>query len=284
MNQHGSNSMKVSKVLFAVLAALLVAAIALVPQASKAHAALDRRNVSVAKEANGLPVWYQDAKARRVFQCTDAAMCGAEGTAAEVVYWAGEASIPVGRKGIDLVMAVEGSFMNPDGTDATAPDNETIPVTGSVLLSRGDGLKPNAAYRITYPYGVMQVRTDNTGKFRKLIENGCDIEAGQTCNPRLALSSPIFKGFLRWDPKVGAKAPAGFYGNPEVAHPVVGSPSGTNYLKVELVRPGKTPDIVIGKTSRFSITGQKTRGVQTDPAAPEGQAAPTDQLLGGILG
>jgi hypothetical protein len=271
--------------------AALVVAIALMPQAAKARVAPDRRNVSVAKEANGLPVWYRDARALRVFQCTDAAMCGAEPPAAdqeaapaEVIYWAGEASIPVGRKGIDLVMAVEGSFMNPDGTEATAPDNETIPVTGSVLLSRGDGLKPNAAYRITYPYGVMQVRTDNTGKFRKLIENGCDIEAGQTCNPRLALSSPIFKGFLRWDPKVGAKAPAGFYGNPEVAHPVVGSPSGTNYLKVELVRPGKTPDIVIGKTSRFSITGQKTRGVQTDPAAPEGQAAPTDQLLGGILG
>lgn len=289
------------KALLAVLLALLVAALVLVPL-SRVEAAVNRKAVAQARTADGLPSWYQDANGIRVTTCTDdPALCAIEDPTVpqgEIVYWAGEASMPVGVGGqARLVMAVEGSFMNPDGTDAQAPGPDTIPLTGSVILARATGLRPNTVYKISHPYGVMKSRTDDRGRFRKIIEHGCDLEgAGETCNFNLALQSPVFGSFLRWDPSVAPKAPAGFLGDPEVAHRVVGSPvknragNPQNYFRIEGPRAGGAGKTVAG-TNRFSITGQVINPLPTDitlsakPAKIKaGRATWLTGKLGTILG
>ncbi len=258
--------------LISILLALLAAALILIPL-SRVDAAVNRKDMATTRTDTGLPSWYQGANGLRVTTCTEGAICALEDPTlpqGEVVYWAGEASIPVGRRSVDLIMAVEGSFMNPDGTDAEAPGPDTIPITGSVILARASGLAPNAAYRITYPYGTMTIRTDNRGRFRKIIENGCDLEgAGETCNFRLALQNPVFDSLLRWDPSVAPRPPAGFLGDPEVTHRVVGGPvenragNPQNYFQVErLLRGGRTDRV--GRTGQFSITGQVINPLPTD--------------------
>ena len=41
------------------------------------------------------------------------------------------------------------------------------------------------------------------------------------------------RAFLKWDPAVAPAAPVGFIGDPNVDHPVVGSPFNTNFVRVE---------------------------------------------------
>lgn len=263
------------KVGLTVLLALLMAAIMLIPQ-GKAEAAVDRRNVSNGNEANGLPVWYQDARGKRAFQCLgDQALCAIEDLNApveEVVYWAGETSMPVGRADAQgrqgqasLVMAVEGAF---------DPDAGGAPITGSIIQVRADGLRANTVYKVSHPYGNFRVRTNGRGQFprnaKTLVEAGCDIEIGEECDFGLALGSKVFNNFLRWD----TGAPAGYYGDPEVAHKVVGSlvknkaGKPQNYFRIEGPAAGGAGKNVKA-TARFSVVGQKFQDTNTDPAPPE---------------
>lgn len=279
MNTHGSNNAtaSITGALLALLAALLVAAVALAPQAGAQAAPPDRRAVSDGEEANGLPIWYQDADRTRVFQCLgDQALCGIEDPNAieEVVYWSGEASMPVGGQEGEarLVMAVEGAF---------DPDADGAPITGSVISVDADGLRPNTAYTVSHPYGGFRVRTDAEGAFPRnantLAEAGCDIEVGQQCNFAAALRGPVFENFLRWD-ATGPAAPQGYLGDPERLHTVAGSPvrdsanRPQNYFRIEGPRAGGPGD-ERAQVSRFSITGQLERDTITDAAPPEEEEA-----------
>ncbi len=275
------------KMLAVVALTLLIAVLALIP-ISRVDAAANRKNVAATRTDTGLPSWYQDANGIRVTTCTeDPALCAIEDPTipqGEVVYWAGEASMPAGLGGeARLVMAVEGSFINPDGTDATAPGPDTIPITGSVILARAEGLRPNTVYTVSHPYGVMRATTDASGRFRRIIEHGCDLAgAGETCNFRLALQNPLFGSFLRWDHSVPPRAPAGFLGDPEVAHKVVGSPvknragNPQNYFRIEGPRAGGPGRRVVG-TNRFFITG---RIIDPIPAAVSISAKPSGIKVG----
>ncbi len=281
MEQRSGNRAAILKVSIIALLALVVALIALAPQGAGAQTApVDRRNVSANNEDNGLPRWYRDARGKLAFQClSDQALCAIEDPALidEVVYWAGEASMPVGRADARgrqgealLVMAVEGAFETPE----TASD----PITGSVILVRARGLRPNTVYKVSHPYGNFSVRTNDRGQFprnaKTLVEHGCDIEPGDICNFRLALRSPVFNNFLRWDPNVAPAAPQGYYGDPEVGHRVVGSliknkaGKPQNYFRIEGPAAGGAGKTV-KQTGRFFITGQKFRDVDTNPAPLE---------------
>lgn len=253
--------------------AIVVAAIAIAPQAWAQAAPPDRRAVSDGEEDNGLPIWYQDADRTRVFQCLgDQALCAIEDPNAvdEVVYWSGEASMPVGGQEGEarLVMAVEGAF---------DPDAGGTPITGSVISVDADGLRPNTAYTVSHPYGGFRVRTDADGAFPRnantLAEAGCDIEAGQQCNFALALRSPVFRNLLRWDATRPAP-PQGYLGDPERLHTVVGSPvrdaanRPQNYFRIEGPRAGGPGD-ERAQVNRFSIVGQLNRDTDTALAPPE---------------
>lgn len=268
------------KALLAAFAALMLSTAALAPQAGAQVAPVDQRAVSGENEANGLPVSYTDARGHKAFQClSDQALCAIEDPNAigEVVYWAGEASMPVGRadaRGLQgqasLVMAVEGAYESP----ATFTD----PITGSVILVKADGLRANTVYKVSHPYGNFQVRTNDRGQFprnaKTLVENGCDIELGEECNFGLALGSKVFNNFLRWD----TGAPAGYYGDPEVNHKVVGSlvknaaGKPQNYFRIEGPAAGGAGKAV-KTTARFSVAGQTFQDTTTELAPPEEAAA-----------
>lgn len=286
--QRNRNGAAMLKVAITALLALLVALITIAPQAG-AQTAPDRRAVSGENEANGLPVSYTDARGHRAFQCLgDQALCAIEDAsapAAEVVYWSAEGSMPVGRADArgrqgqaSIVMAVEGSFEGADGLPSNAADPNATRITGSVISIRADGLRANTVYKVSHPYGNFQVRTNDRGQFprnaKTLVEHGCDIEAGQNCNFRLALQSPIFNNFLRWDPRVAPAAPAGYYGDPEVSHKVVGSlvrnaaGNPQNYFRIEGLAAGGAGKHV-RSTARFFIAGQKFQDTTTELAPPE---------------
>lgn len=268
------------KALLAAFAALMLSTAALAPQAGAQVAPADQRAVSGENEANGLPVSYTDARGHKAFQClSDQALCAIEDPNAigEVVYWAGETSMPVGkadargRQGqASLVMSVEGAYESP----ATFTD----PITGSVILVKADGLRPNTVYKVSHPYGNFQVRTNGDGEFPRnrntLAEAGCDIEPGGECDFGLALESPVFNNFLRWD----TGAPAGYYGDPEVNHKVVGSlvknaaGKPQNYFRIEGPAAGGAGKAV-KTTARFSVAGQKFQDTTTVLAPPEEAAA-----------
>lgn len=268
------------KALLAAFAALMLSTAALAPQAGAQVAPVDQRAVSGENEANGLPVSYTDARGHKAFQClSDQALCAIEDPNAidEVVYWAGGASMPVGKadaRGLQgqasLVMSVEGAF---------DPDAGGAPITGGLIQVRADGLRANTVYKVSHPYGNFQVRTNDRGQFprnanKTLVEHGCDIALGEECDFGLALGSKVFNNFLRWD----TGAPAGYYGDPEVNHKVVGSlvknaaGKPQNYFRIEGPAAGGAGKAV-KTTARFSVAGQKFQDTTTVLAPPEEAAA-----------
>src|SRR5215210_2771540 len=210
-----------------LLLALLATAIL---QAPKADAAVDKRAVSKDIGPKGYPVWYQDARGRRLDLCIDGSAFCAGATAAdltpadgEAFWWSAGASIDraAGDKAL-LSLAAEAAF-----ADAAADSQITF---GRVRV-RVDSLRPNTLYTVTYPYGVLRLRSDGDGVINFTRDIGC---AAAPCDFARALRSPVFDGFLRWDGAAGTRVLRdGYLGNPAVDHTVTGSPKGTNFFRVE---------------------------------------------------
>ena len=148
--------------------------------------------------------------------------------------------------------ALEATFNggNPQKNDQT--------VFGRIRF-RVEGLQPNAEYTITHPYGKDKIETDEEGE----INYTEDIGAG---GPFSAALSSRIGTFLKWDPAVGPQAPAGYVGNPDVAHKIVGGYNNQNYFRIE--GPGigtggnysanacpSTPNCI--QTDLFSLAGKE---------------------------
>ena len=81
-----------------------------------------------------------------------------------------------------------------------------------------------------------------------------------------ALPAERVTSFLRWDPTVGPAAPDGYIGNPLVEHKVIGSPLGTNFVRLErLDPPGGLVVEPVGETDQFAVQG-KLAGPPPPPA------------------
>ncbi|MGH7317790.1 MAG: Ig-like domain-containing protein, partial [Candidatus Rokuibacteriota bacterium] len=169
-----------------------------------------------------------------------------------VFWWTAETSIDTPTGFALLVLAEEGAYAN----DAAAAGEE---ITFGRIRVRLRGMRPNTVYKITHPYGVMRLRTDDRGRAREPAGDiGCEApEAGGdvNCNFAAALRSRVSKAYLRWDPRAGRPAPRGFLGNVNRPHRVVGSPRGTNYFKVEGPGAGGAGRNTI-VTRRFAVSGQ----------------------------
>lgn len=212
---------------------------------------------------NGFPVWYQDAKGLRLELCLDegvdaGGLCltplndpAAPPTLdnfgdVEAFWWVGDSrmsNIGVGGQGLArLRMAAEAAFANEAAVDGDQ-------ITFGRIRVRIDNLRPNTSYKITHPYGVMNLRTDGTGVINVTRDVGCVVTP---CNFDRALRSPVFDGFLRWN----RNAPAGHVGDPAIDHRVVGSPNGTNFFRIEGPNVGGRGDNV-QQTDLFSIAGRR---------------------------
>ena len=85
-------------------------------------------------------------------------------------------------------------------------------------------------YRVTHPYGqeVYHIPSPIGGGGGRDVNDSFDIQFQPD-----AVNQGRVGPWLKWDPAVPPAAPAGYIGDGATAHPVIGSPCGTNYFKIE---------------------------------------------------
>jgi hypothetical protein len=261
------------------LAAGLVSALC---AAAPAHATLTGAGPVVPR--HGFPEWYQDESGLRLTLCVENEDPFCSNTAPEpgpatvsqdpaqsnfpdeTFWWSAEALITAGDTRARLVLAQEAAFAN---ETVTAGDQ----VSFGRIRVRLDGVRPNARYRVTHPYGTEQITADSRGRARLTDDVGCD---ATPCDFRDALATRIGP-FLRWDPNVPPAAPAGYVGNPLREHRVVGSPRGAagNVFRVTGPDVGGPGDDSI-ETRLFTVEGKAatTQGTPTAPPPGGGTTPP----------
>jgi Abnormal spindle-like microcephaly-assoc'd, ASPM-SPD-2-Hydin len=216
---------------------------------------------------HGFPTWYDDGNGGKVALCLDGPpMClagvpNSSNPAAvpdnfedEAFWWTAEAAIDEGGVNALLVLAQEAAFAN--GAPATG-DQMTF---GRVRI-RISGLQAGGRYTVTHPYGEATFTAEaGTGpNINDTQDVGCVpvAVAGQFCDFSLTRFSALGPPFLRWDP-AESPPPAGFLGDPNVEHTVVGSPNNTNFFRIT----GPGLPLAGLRTDRFSVQA-KLAGPET---------------------
>jgi hypothetical protein len=92
------------------------------------------------------------------------------------------------------------------------------------------GVQSAGYYRVTHPYGqeVYHIPNPIGGGGGRDVNDSFDIQFQPD-----AVNQGRVGPWLSWDPAVPPAAPAGYIGDGATAHPVIGSPCGTNYFKIE---------------------------------------------------
>ena len=197
--------------------------------------------------ADTFPLFYRDKTGRALEQCLDASETDPCGIAAgvpdstrpivfptnfpnEFFYWRAAARIR-GLGGndsnrADLMMSIEATFAPP----GAAGDGKPI-VLARWHLRIPRGLVANATYTVTYPFGVKTVVTDAKGAVEVTDDQGC-VTVPPACDFTRVLTATNLGPFLTWDSTAPAP-PAGFVGDPNIDHPITGSPLGTNFFRIE---------------------------------------------------
>ena len=229
---------------------------------------------------DGFPDWYRDENKIKLSQCIDPKdpYCvvlpdGGYDPAADQEFPAnfpGEFfytvadSEPITTPGCDggpegsafIRSAVEGTFVN-----GSAANNEQM-VFGRVRIVVRGGLCADTAYTFVHPYGTTVLKTDDRGSIKPIagtVDIGCAPIPPATCDFSLALTSPVFGGFLRWDPAVAPAAPPGYLGDAVNFHKVVGAPYEVEGAPANFFRILDGNGTTVGETELFSVMG-KMRG------------------------
>ncbi len=239
--------------------------------------------------ADGFPLWYQDdgslanptLAGTRVSQCLDVnnPLCVVLPDAGydpalplsfptnypgESFYFIADAAAMTvndcGTGKATLRFAIEQSFATgkPIAGDQMTFARQRLTVTG--------GLCPNTTYTLNHPYGSTKFFVDASGGIKAnqgVVDVGCVPTAGKPCNFDIAVETAVSDQYLRWDPTVAPAAPAGYLGDPAVAHAVVGSPVGYNQVALVNDASGVTAAsvnqfLVAGKLAAPSIASSAT--------------------------
>ncbi|AXI10952.1 IPT/TIG domain protein [Oceanobacillus sp. 143] len=257
------------------------------------------------RDFDGFPVWYRDENGLRLqlninpndpfsgltpadLPNPNQAVSFPDNYPGEAFYFSAEAEMETGtRERARLVLALEAAFAN-----EVPRDGDQI-VFGRVRI-RVDGLRSNEEYRVTHPYGVdtFIAEPDGDGFGEINFTEDIGISPG---NFELVLDSRI-DPFLRWDPNVEPQAPAGYIGNPDKLHPIVGSEfidqfgEPQNIFRIEgpgigigspdrATTPGLNPDNVI-ETRNFSLLGKISTISGVDV---ERTTYTQDSAIGGVI-
>jgi hypothetical protein len=173
----------------------------------------------------------------------------------EGFWWLADATVP--NAGIGLARFGKEAAFDTDGI------NQGHQVAFSRIRFRFGGLVAGATYRVTHPYGVDEIEADADGIINSTSDVGC---LAPPCGSFPALAGDRITSFLQWDGTAPAP-PAGYIGNGVTPHTVVGSPSGTNFVRLERLTGG-VPQLV-GETNQFIVQG-KLAGPPPPPAAHAG--------------
>ncbi|GAA1476481.1 hypothetical protein GCM10009623_09270 [Nocardioides aestuarii] len=222
------------------------------------------RAVGPVSPANGFPTWFQDfgsptLEPAKLELCLDDPLCPVIGDRPdpgspvafpgnfpdEAFWWSADAGFDAGATKARLVLGAEAAF----GGGAPKANDQ---IAFARIRVRADNLVPGATYRVTHPYGVVELRADGAGSIFVTDDTGC---LSAPCDFGLVLRGPIGP-FLRWD----TGAPTGYVGDGATPHAVVGSPYGTNVFRMEQVTTGggaplATP-VTLGQTDQFVVQGK----------------------------
>ena len=255
-----------------VLAGILGTGLAaVVPATAEAAVALPEAPAAGPIDPNtGYPFWYTDSTGEKFEFCLDRpdttpGMCLAAPQNPDARPWVDEdptqsnlaadpeafwhdasADIQGGGVRARFVAAQEATFGGPTGT-ATASEQVAF---GRVRV-RLRGVVPGASYTVTHPYGTDTFVADDRGRVFVTEDIGC---FDQPCDFTKPYNSSV-TSYLRWDPAAGPAAPAGYVGDPNVPHRVVGSPAGTNFFRVAGPAVGGTGVNVV-ETDLFNVQGK----------------------------
>ena len=223
--------------------------------ASTAQAQITR--VGPVNPANGFPRWYQDSNGMTLELCLDplvacnvrlpnpGAPLAFPGNFPESTsYWQARAEMRTNGGGVaELVLGLEAAFLN-----TTAVDGEQM-VFGRIRF-RIDNLDRGATYTATTPFGTFVF--ENVGGGNRGVDVTQDI--GRFPGDFTAALSSNVGPFLVWDP-AESPPPAGFVGDPNVDHTVIGSPIGINFFRLEGPNVGGDGVNLI-ETDRFFVIGK----------------------------
>ena len=208
----------------------------------------------------GFPTWYRDSNGIRLEACytMEDPLCGAlpdeipdpeapisfpDNFPGEFFYQLANTTVPTSAgPEVLVVMDLEAAFAQEEPRDGDQM------VFGRIRI-RAKDVPDGQTWRITHPYGVDQFTTDGGGGINMTEDIGTTPQSfGGAMRSRIG-------PFLRWDPAVAPAAPAGYVGDPGIDHEVVGSPYGTNFVRVERLGPDGNWQ-TIGETRQFSLQGR----------------------------
>jgi hypothetical protein len=180
----------------------------------------------------------------------------------EGFWWVAEAVVPNAGTGLAR-FAKESAFDN----DAIENGHQ---VSFSRIRFRFQGLVEGDTYRVTHPYGIddLVAEPDPKGGGRINFTNdvGC---IAPPCGEFPAIGGDPVSSFLQWDPTVAPAAPDGYIGNAVTPHKVIGSPNGTNFVRLEHIVPQPPPSLplveLVGESDQFTVQG-KLAGPPPPPA------------------
>lgn len=234
--------------------------------------------VGPVNSTNGFPSWYTDENGVALQLCLDPVNCSFDapiignlfsqqiGFGEKAFYWSASAQLAVGPGGSGtaiLNIALEASFSG-SVTGVIPADGEQITFS-EISIGPINNLVPGEVYTVTHPFGVLaQLVADALGVIAQQKQDiGC---AAAPCGDFAAVLASGIGPFLKWDPAVTPAPPAGFIGNPAVAHKVIGSPFSTNFFRIEGANVGGTGVHLI-QTDLFDVQGMLFAGAVPTPVA-----------------
>ncbi len=226
---------------------------------------------------NHFPTWFSDASGVTLQLCLDGdgatglcffdpviqgnALSQATGFGAEAFWWSADATLDMAGGGrAILVLGLEAAYANGD----PAPNDQFA--FGRVRL-RVD-IPADGEYKIWHPalneVNGCQPEIYNATAGIKSINVTRDIGGGVPFETMLAGE---IGPFLTWDPAISPPAPAGYVGDPNVDHEVVGGHCGINYFRIEapvgVDLDGNGNNFV--QTNVFSVQGKIYDEANTPP-------------------
>lgn len=238
---------------------------------------------------SGFSQYVVDSTGLTLQRCKDPALCFFDpivagnvlseqmGTGAESFYNLTQGIIDVPTTGVRVtyVAGVEATFLTPEPVAGQQ-------TTFTRLRIWVDAPVPGT-YTVTHPYGTSTYAIDTVGVGFE-IRDTFDI----TFNPGTSNNQGRVGPWLRWDPGVAPAAPAGFLGDLGTLHPIIGSPCGTNFLRISAVTAAGAPIDLDGlgnnfvQVNDFTVNGQILTALQTPLSANRATYTRTPASLGTI--
>jgi hypothetical protein len=266
-------SRRVSRWLATTTAAAVGAGVGLAALAAPAQATLSA--VAPVDVATGFPAYYQDSTGLRLEPCLDgppicfAAPSDLVPAGGEAFYNNTGATLALRGGTAKLTLALEAAF-------AGAGSGQEI-TFGRTRFTADAGLRPNATYTVTHPYGIDTFVADGAGAV-KANAGTEDIgglgpclgpnahAAGGACDFAEASTSRVGP-FLKWDPAVAPAAPTGYVGDAVTPHRITGGANG-NVFRIQ------GPGVNTSTTDRCpTVGGLVSDCIETNLFTVEGKVA-----------